>query len=113
MSPPSSSSSVAEPPAPVSPADPNRTKVLEMTRGPAVVNDHIDARLDARGLPCPEPVVRTRKMLDTLRPGQRLEVLTDDPASPLDFAALSYRTGHALRETDSEAGYFRFVLEHK
>ena len=84
-----------------------------MFEGPAVVDDHIAARLDARGLPCPEPVVRTRKMLDTLQPGQRLEVLTDDPAAPLDFAALSYRTGHPLRETQSEAGYFRFVLEHK
>jgi len=78
-----------------------------------VAVDHIVARLDARGLPCPEPVVRTRKLLNTLEPGQRVEVLTDDPAAPLDFAALSIRTGHALRETQAEAGYFRFVLEHK
>ena len=84
-----------------------------MHEGRAVVDDRIHALLDARGLPCPEPVVRTRKILDTLQPGQRVEVLTDDPASPLDFAALSIRTGHPLRETQAESGYFRFVIEHK
>ena len=73
----------------------------------------IKARLDARGLECPEPVLRTRRILKTLRPGDRIEVLADDPIAPIDFAAFSHRSGHPLRESSRLDGAFRFVIEHK
>ena len=78
-----------------------------------VANAVIHARLDARGLVCPQPLLRTRKMLDLLEQGQRLEVLADDPVAPLDFAAFSHKTGHPLLENETDSGFFRFVIEHK
>lgn len=71
------------------------------------------ARLDARGLFCPMPILKASAMLDTLRTGEQLEVLADDPAAPSDFAAFARRTGHPLRENSEDAGTYRFVLEHK
>jgi len=76
-------------------------------------SDGIKAYLDARGLSCPEPVLKTREILKTLQPGERLEVLADDPIAPIDFAAFSHRSGHPLRESTRRNGAFRFVIEHK
>jgi tRNA 2-thiouridine synthesizing protein A len=71
------------------------------------------ARLDARGLFCPMPILKASAMLEPMRSGEQLEVLADDPAAPSDFVAFSKRTGHPLRENAEVAGYYRFVLEHK
>jgi tRNA 2-thiouridine synthesizing protein A len=71
------------------------------------------ARLDARGLFCPMPILKASAMLETLHTGQQLEVLADDPAAPSDFVAFSKRTGHPLRHNSEDAGTYRFVLEHK
>lgn len=73
----------------------------------------IRARLDARGLLCPQPVLKTREILKTLRSGEQVEVLADDPIAPIDFAAFSHRSGHPLRESSKVDGAFRFVIEHK
>jgi tRNA 2-thiouridine synthesizing protein A len=75
--------------------------------------DGIKAHLDARGLECPEPVLKTREVLKTLHRGERVEVLADDPIAPIDFAAFSHRSGHPLRESSKQDGVFRFVVEHK
>ncbi len=72
-----------------------------------------NARLDARGLFCPMPILKASQMIESLKPGERLEVLADDPAAPSDFVAFSKRTGHPLREHTEDAGTYRFVLEHK
>lgn len=71
------------------------------------------AHLDARGLFCPMPILRASQMLETLKTGERLEVLADDPAAPSDFEAFAKRTGHPLRESGESGGTYRFVLEHK
>lgn len=84
------------------------------TRNAAVTpRDGVHAHLDARGLTCPEPVLRTRAIMKNLRTGERIEVLADDPIAPIDFAAFSHRSGHPLRETSRDGTTFRFVLEHK
>ncbi len=71
------------------------------------------AHLDARGLFCPMPILKASSLMETLKPGEQLEVLADDPAAPSDFAAFAKRTGHPLRENTESAGTYRFVLEHK
>lgn len=71
------------------------------------------AQLDARGLFCPMPILKASAMMESLRSGDRLEVLADDPAAPSDFVAFCRRTGHPLRENSETAGTYRFVLEHK
>ena len=77
------------------------------------VTDAIKAHLDTRGLMCPEPLIRTREALRSLRPGERLEILSDDPVAPLDFAVFCDRTGNPLRDSSKEGKVYRFVIEHK
>ncbi len=58
--------------------------------------ENCDATLDARGLLCPLPVLKTRKRLQALAPEQVLEVLTDDPAAIIDVPHFCAEAGHVL-----------------
>ena len=69
--------------------------------------------VDARGLNCPMPIVRTAQAMKTLGPGQIVEVAATDPGSVRDFAAWARTTGHALLESTTDDGVYRFVLRHK
>ena len=73
----------------------------------------IALRVDARGLSCPMPIVKTAKAMKALASGQLLEVLATDPGSVKDFAAWSKATGNALVDGGIESGVFRFLLRHK
>jgi tRNA 2-thiouridine synthesizing protein A len=69
-------------------------------------------RLDARHLACPLPVLRARKLLLGMSPGDRLEVLATDPAARRDFPDFAEASGHRLLEaTECPDGVFRFLLE--
>ncbi|MFZ8963795.1 MAG: sulfurtransferase TusA family protein [Steroidobacteraceae bacterium] len=70
-----------------------------------------DQTLDARGLKCPMPILKARKALNGMQPGQRLEVLATDPGSVRDFQAFCRATGDALLEHTVEGVVFRFLLE--
>ena len=69
--------------------------------------------LDARGLKCPMPIVRTAQQMKSLAAGQLLEVLATDPGAVADFAAWSRATGNAIVESSAEGGVYRFVLLRK
>lgn len=67
--------------------------------------------LDARGLLCPLPVLKARKILADMHRGQRLAIVADDPAAPLDFADFCDTGGHTLLEQSPLAGdAIRFVI---
>ncbi len=70
-------------------------------------------RVDAKGLACPMPIVRTAQAMKTLTTGQLLEVLATDPGSVKDFEAWSKSTGNPLVESGVEGGVYRFVLQKK
>ena len=70
----------------------------------------IDKVLDARGLACPMPIVKTAQAVKTMASGETLEVLATDPGSVKDFAAWSRTTGNTLLESSSDAAIYRFVL---
>ncbi len=70
----------------------------------------IDQMVDARGLSCPLPIVRTAMAIRTMSSGQALEVLATDPGSVKDFAAWSKTTGHELIESSSDGAVYRFVI---
>ncbi|GAA0782446.1 sulfurtransferase TusA family protein [Castellaniella ginsengisoli] len=55
-----------------------------------------DQEIDARGLNCPLPILRTKKALAGLESGQVLAVLTTDPHADRDFQAFCQQTGNAL-----------------
>lgn len=69
--------------------------------------------VDARGLSCPMPIVRTAQAIKSLAPGAVLEVLATDPGSVKDFAAWCRATGHELVEQSQDGPVFRFVIRHK
>ena len=69
--------------------------------------------LDAKGLHCPMPVVRTKKAVDALEPGRVLEVLATDPASKADIPALLGRLGHELITMREEEGVFSFLIRKR
>ena len=70
-------------------------------------------QLDARGLNCPMPIVRTAQAIKTLASGQMLEVLATDPGSVADFAAWSRSTGNEIVSSSVQDGVYRFVLRRK
>ena len=73
----------------------------------------ISQLIDARGLSCPMPIVRTAQAFKALAPGSLVEVLATDPGSVKDFAAWCRSTGHELLEASSDAAVYRFVIRRK
>lgn len=57
---------------------------------------NVDKTLDARGLSCPMPSVKTALALENMAAGQILEVLTDDPVSKRDLPVWAESTGNEL-----------------
>jgi tRNA 2-thiouridine synthesizing protein A len=66
--------------------------------------------VDARGLNCPMPIVRTAQAVKTLVAGECVEVLATDPGSVKDFAAWSKSTGNQIVEQTADGGVYRFVM---
>jgi tRNA 2-thiouridine synthesizing protein A len=56
-------------------------------------------QLDARGLLCPMPVIRTQQKVATLSPGDVLEVVATDPGVLQDIPAWCRVHGHDVLET--------------
>ncbi|HVG48478.1 MAG TPA: sulfurtransferase TusA family protein [Rubellimicrobium sp.] len=53
-----------------------------------------DREVDARGLICPLPVLRARKVLMGMRPGEVLRVLATDPMAAIDLPHFCAEAGH-------------------
>jgi tRNA 2-thiouridine synthesizing protein A len=70
-------------------------------------------QLDAKGLKCPMPIVRTAQAIKTIASGELLEVLATDPGAVADFAAWSRSTGNAIVTQSVDGGVYRFVLRRK
>jgi len=73
----------------------------------------ITQRVDARGLSCPLPIVRTAQAIRALKSGDVIEVMATDAGSVKDFAAWSRTTGHELIEQSVDGGTYRYVLRRK
>ncbi len=73
----------------------------------------ITRTVDAKGLSCPLPIVKTAQAMKDLASGQLLEVLATDPGSVKDFEAWSKSTGNPTVEQTQDGGVFRFVLRKK
>ena len=72
-----------------------------------------DKELDARGLNCPLPILRCKKMLAELSPGQMLKVLTTDPGSVKDFQAFCKQTGNELKSFQEGEAVYTFFIQKK
>lgn len=74
---------------------------------------HFDKELDARGLNCPLPILRTKKALMDLQSGQVLHILATDPGSVKDFAAFAKQTGNELLASHEVNREFEFFMRRK
>ena len=72
-----------------------------------------ERELDARGLNCPLPILRTKRALNEMSSGQVVKVLATDPMSVRDFQAFSRQTGHELLASGDREGEFFFYLRKK
>lgn len=73
----------------------------------------ISQTVDARGLSCPMPIVKTAQAVKPLPSGALIELLATDVGSVKDVAAWCRSTGNAIVEQSSDAGVFRFVIRRK
>lgn len=67
--------------------------------------------LDAKGLACPMPLVKTRKAMNDLETGQLLEIHATDKGAKADLAAWSKSGGHELLETTEENGVLKLWIK--
>ena len=70
-----------------------------------------DKLLDAKGLACPMPIVKTKKAINELEPGQVLEVHATDKGAKADLAAWSRSGGHELIQSAEEEGVLKFWIK--
>jgi tRNA 2-thiouridine synthesizing protein A len=70
-----------------------------------------DMILDAKGLNCPLPILRTKKALQGIVTGATLEVLATDPGSVADFKSFCRQTGHELVESSDAGGVYKFLIK--
>jgi len=70
-----------------------------------------DQTLDARGLSCPLPILKTRKMMSGLAQGGILKVLATDPGSQKDMPAWAHRTSNEIVKTEVADGAYVFYIK--
>lgn len=74
---------------------------------------NFDKELDARGLVCPLPILRTKKSLAEMSSGQVLKIVATDPGAVIDFQVFADQTGHALLSISESSEEFVFILKKK
>ncbi|CAG0939381.1 Sulfur carrier protein TusA [Gallionellaceae bacterium] len=74
---------------------------------------NFDKELDARGLNCPLPILKTKKSLADMAPGQVLKVVATDSGSVKDMQAFANQTGNTLVSQAEEKGEFVFFMQKK
>ncbi len=82
--------------------------MIELLENPP---EHIDVTLDAKGLHCPLPILKTKAQLNEMQAGEILHVLTTDPLAALDFKAYAVRASHTLIYMLEEEDHAEFYLQ--
>ena len=67
--------------------------------------------LDACGLNCPLPVLRTKQTLDKMASGEILQIIATDPGSVEDIGALARQTGNELLESRQDGDRYYFLMK--
>jgi tRNA 2-thiouridine synthesizing protein A len=71
-----------------------------------------DSTLDARGLTCPMPLLKTKKALKEMKSGQVLEILGTDPGSKNDIPGFGNKGGNEfLGMADDAEGFTRYFIK--
>lgn len=70
-----------------------------------------DQTLDAKGLNCPLPIIKAKKALKGMSPGETLAIESTDPGSVADFAAFCRQTGNELVSSDQAGDIYNFEIK--
>ena len=70
----------------------------------------MDHQLDTKGLSCPLPLFRAKKVLSGLQPGDVLEVEASDPQAPIEIRNLCIMDGHELLSDEAIEGGYRLRI---
>ena len=74
------------------------------------MNTSATQSLDARGLNCPLPILRTKKTLSALNAGETLSITSTDPGSLKDMQSFCNQTGNELVSSNANQGEFVFLV---
>ena len=72
-----------------------------------------DIELDTCGLNCPLPILKAKKSLMVMQPGQVLKIMATDPGALRDFEAFAKQTGNDLLLQETEGDKFSFWLKRR
>jgi len=67
--------------------------------------------LDASGLACPMPIIKTKKAIDGMKVGEILKMISTDPGSVSDMQAWTGKTGHELLGHEESGGAHIFYVK--
>ena len=73
----------------------------------------IDKEIDARGLNCPLPLMKTKKVMAELQSGQVLRVVATDSGSLRDILEYVTEAGHEMLEQQHVGKEYIHVMRHK
>lgn len=68
-------------------------------------------RVNACGLQCPGPIMQVKKAMDSIAPGERVEIVATDAGFARDASAWCATTGNKLIEKKEEKGRYTVLLE--
>jgi len=69
--------------------------------------------MDLRGLKCPLPALRVRKMLSSMKSGDLIVVECTDPLTAIDIPNLLRETGDTLEDKGAVEGLLTFKIRKK
>ena len=100
-------------PVPVPSANENGTKETCCSTASLQEADTAVVRIDACGIQCPGPILKLKKSMDSLQPGQKVEVRSTDAGFPNDAESWCHTTGHKFIQKRSERGIHYVLIEKK
>lgn len=71
----------------------------------------ITKTIDAKGLACPMPIVKTKKAMDAINSGEVLEVHLTDKGALNDIPAWAKSGGHTVLEQKTEEDVLYFYIQ--
>ena len=74
---------------------------------------NFDKVLDASGLNCPLPILRSKKSLNDMTSGQVLKIVSTDPGSVKDMQSFCKQTGNDLLSSIEEDKSYVFYVKKK
>jgi len=74
------------------------------------MNTETMTTLDARGMNCPLPILKTKKALNQMEVGELLSIKATDPGSVKDIKSFCEQTGDELVSSDNADGIYQFVI---